>query len=261
MHNNNKHLLLSLACAATLLPSLSQAEPVLRIGTEGAYPPFNYVASNGQLEGFDIEIGQAMCAKMQRQCEFVAQDWDGIIPALLAGKYDLILASMFITEQRKEQVDFTDPYYKAAMSFVIPKGEIRDDFSPAALAGKVIGAQSATTQAEFLLANYPDVEVRLYPTQDEANLDMANGRLDMMVGDLLPMLMWTQQTQDGGCCELAGDLITDPKFVGDGVGIAVRKEDSQLREQLNQALAAVIADGSYQRINDKYFPINILTLK
>ena len=103
--------------------------------------------------------------------------------------------------------------------------------------------------------------MRLYPTQDEVNLDMASGRIDMQVGDMLPMLDWTKKTEDGTCCELAGDPITDPAFVGEGVGIALRQEDDELREKLNAALAEMRADGTYKTINDKYFDIDVYTMK
>ncbi len=191
----------------------------------------------------------------------VAQDWDGIIPGLLAKKYDFIIASMFITEERKKQVDFTDPYYLAAMTHVVPKDSGITEFTNESLAGKVIGAQSGTTQADFAEKTYPDADIRLYPTQDEVNLDMVSGRIDLQVGDLLPMLDWTKKTEDGACCVLAGEPITDPAFVGEGVGIAVRQEDDELREKLNKALAEIRADGTYKTINDKYFDIDVYTMK
>ncbi|SCM66715.1 ABC transporter substrate-binding protein [Donghicola eburneus] len=233
----------------------------LRLGTEGAYPPFNYIEADGKIAGFDVEIGLELCKRMEVECEVVAQDWDGIIPGLLANKYDFIIASMFITEERQKQVDFTDPYYLAAMTHVVPVGSDITEFSNEALSGKVIGAQSGTTQADFIEATYPGADIRLYPTQDEVNLDMASGRIDMQVGDMLPMLDWTTKSDDGACCELAGDPITDPAFVGDGVGIAVRQEDDELREKLNAALMEIRADGTYQAINDKYFDIDVYTMQ
>ncbi len=260
----NKHLR-SMALSALLLATpFSQAlatETTLRIGTEGAYPPFNYFTADGKLAGFDIEIGNALCEKMKANCTFVAQDWDGIIPALMAGKYDVIIASMFITEKRKKMVDFTQPYQKSAMTFVTDKSSGLNDFSPQAMAGKTIGAQGSTTQADYLMAMYPESDIRLYPTQDAVNLDLVSGRLDAQVGDMIPMLDWTQKSEDGRCCQLAGQPITDVKFVGEGVGMALRQEDDALRQKLNQALADIIADGTYKTINDKYFAINILTLE
>ncbi|WP_319412514.1 ABC transporter substrate-binding protein [uncultured Cohaesibacter sp.] len=233
----------------------------LRLGTEGAYPPFNYVTSEGKIEGFDIDIGLELCKRIGAECEIVAQDWDGIIPGLLADKYDFIIASMFITNERKKQVNFTDPYYKAAMTHVIPQDSDITEFTNDALNGMAIGAQSGTTQADYALAMYPNADIRLYPTQDEANLDMASGRIDLMVGDMLPLLDFVEKTEDGKCCKIAGEPITDPEFVGDGVGIALRKEDTDLLDRLNKALAEIRADGTYKKINDKYFTIDIYTMK
>ncbi len=249
-----------LASSIALLASTGASAETIKIGTEGAYPPFNYYTADGQLAGFDIEIGKALCENMKIECEFVAQDWDGIIPALLAGKYDVILASMFITDERKKQVSFSQPYQASAMTFVVDKNSGIKDVSPKALKGMIIGAQSSTTQAEFLLAQYPDSEVRLYPTQDAVNLDLASGRIDAQAGDIMPMTDWLA-TEDGSCCEKAGALITDRTYVGDGVGMALRKEDKELLQRLNKALANIIEDGTYQKINDEYFSINLLTLK
>lgn len=252
-------IIATMALSVTLAAPLS-AEP-LRLGTEGAYPPFNYIESDGKIAGFDVEIGLELCKRIGAECEVVAQDWDGIIPGLLAQKYDFIIASMFITEERKKQVSFTDPYYLAAMTHVLPKDSDITEFTGETMRGKVIGAQSGTTQADFITAQYPDADIRLYPTQDEVNLDMASGRIDLQVGDMLPMLDWTTKSDDGACCRLAGEPITDPAFVGDGVGIAVRQEDNALRERLNKALAEIRADGTYKTINDKYFDVDVYTMK
>lgn len=247
--------------AASLLATTASAE-TLKIGTEGAYPPFNYQEASGKLAGFDVDIGLALCEKMKVECEVVSQDWDGIIPGLQAKKYDMIIASMFITDERKKQVSFTDPYYLAAMTHAAPKGAGITDFTNEGMKGKAIGAQSGTTQADYVAAVYPDADIKLYPTQDEVNLDMANGRLDLQVGDMIPLLDWVTKNEDGkGCCELIGEPITDKKFVGEGVGIAVRQDDNTLRERINQALKDIRADGTYQKINEKYFTIDVYTMK
>ena len=254
----SKLLVCSLSFAT--LAGGAQAE-TLRLGTEGAYPPFNYVTPEGKVEGFDVEVGLELCKRIGAECEVVAQDWDGIIPGLLAKKYDFIIASMFITEERKQQVAFTEPYYMAAMTHVVPKESEITEFTNEALKDLVVGAQAGTTQADYAVQMYPDADVRLYPTQDEASLDMASGRLDVMVGDMLPLLDFVEKTEDGACCKLAGEPITDPAFVGEGVGIALRQEDNDLRERLNKALEEIRADGTYQAINDKYFTIDIYTMK
>lgn len=256
-----RSLLAGLAMSLVLGSLPASAGQKLKLGTEGAFPPFNYIDASGKLTGFDIDIGLELCKRMDAECQMVAQDWDGIIPGLLAKKYDFIIASMFITKERKKQISFTDPYYASAMTHVAPKGAGLTDFTAEGMARKIIGAQSGTTQAAFIEQVYPDSDIRLYGTQDEANLDMANGRLDLMVGDVIPNVDWVTKTADGACCELVGEPITDPEFVGEGTGIAVRKEDNDLRKALNKALAEILADGTYKKINDKYFTINVYNMK
>ncbi len=225
-----------LGAILAMAPAQAEKKLKLRIATEGAYPPFNAVDTAGQLVGFDVDIAKALCEEMKADCELVAQDWDGIIPGLLAKKYDVIIASMFITEERKQKVAFTKPYYKAAMTYVMKKGGDASVLDKPDLGGKSVGVQAGTTQATFAEAMHPQADLKQYPSQDEVNLDLAGGRLDMQIGDLVPMLEWTQKTKDGECCELVGKPITDPKFVGEGVGMAVRQEDNALREKLNAAL-------------------------
>jgi len=137
-------LLAALSVSSAFIASSVQAE-TLRLGTEGAYPPFNFTDASGELKGFDVEIGQALCERIGADCELVAQDWDGIIPGLLSNKYDFIIASMFITEERKKQVDFSDPYYLAAMTHVVPKDSDIDTFTAEALDGVSIPLRMKST--------------------------------------------------------------------------------------------------------------------
>ena len=228
----------------------------IRVGTEGAYKPFNYIDSNGELQGFDVDIGKALCAEMKAECTFVAQDWDGIIPALLAKKYDVIIASMSITEERMKKVDFTNKYYDTPAKFVAKKGSGITNTGPADLKGKTLGAQSSTTHSSYLEDNYKDSTVKLYATQDEANADLVAGRLDAILADSVVILDWLGG-DDGSCCEHVGEAHKDPKYFGLGAGIAVRKEDGDLKEKLNTALAAILENGTYKKINEKYFPFPV----
>lgn len=241
-----------LALALSAGASTAKEWKTVRIGTEGAYPPFNYVDTNNDLQGFDIDIAKALCAEMEVECVFVAQDWDGIIPALLANKYDAIIASMSITDERKEIVDFTDKYYTNALTFVAAKDADFSGVSPEDLAGKALGAQSATISANFLEDNYTDSDIKLYATQDEAYLDLANGRLDAVLADNGPSLLWLQ-SDAGDCCQFVGEAVVKD----DEIGIAVRKDDDDLKKMFNDAIAAIRADGTYQEINTKYFPFSI----
>ncbi len=228
----------------------------VRIGTEGAYPPFNFLDKAGQLQGFDIDIAKALCEKMKVECTFVAQDWDGIIPSLLANKYDAIIASMSITEERKQRVAFSDKYYNTPGRFVAKRGAAFD-VTPAAMKGKAIGAQRSTTHSSYLEDNYKDASIKLYATQDEANLDLASGRLDAVLADSTVMYEWLEKTDEGKCCAFIGNPIADPKWFGEGAGVALRKEDKDLAEMFNKAIAAIRADGTYEKINKKYFPFSI----
>lgn len=268
----------TLAAAAVLalaaLPASAETKKV-RIGTEGAYAPFNFIDSNGELQGFDVDIAKALCASANFECEFVVQDWDGIIPGLLAEKYDAIIASMSITEERKEVVDFTGKYYNTPAKFVAKKGSgitilasgdeagsVSDmdavELNADGLKGKIVGVQSATTHENFLNDNMADiVEIRVYGTQEEANLDLVAGRVDMLLADSVAIDDGFLKTSDGEGFEFVGPGIADSRWFGDGAGIAVRKGEEELREALNDAIAKIRADGTYKKINDKYFEFDV----
>jgi lysine-arginine-ornithine-binding protein len=229
----------------------------VRIGTEGAYAPFNFIDANKQLQGFDVEIAKAICAAAKFDCEFVVQDWDGIIPGLNAKKYDAIIASMSITDERKKVVDFTDRYYKTPARFVRKMGS-KVEITDAGLKGKKVGVQRATIHENFLKDKYGKVvEVRSYATQDEANLDMAAGRIDLLLADSVVLSEGFLKTPDGKAFEFVGPDFTDKKWFGDGAGIALRKGDKELREAINKAIAQIRADGTYKKINDKYFAFDV----
>ncbi|MGB3417519.1 MAG: ABC transporter substrate-binding protein [Mesorhizobium sp.] len=247
-----------LACAVItagigLIAGTASAEKI-KIGTEGAYPPFNSLTADGKLEGFDIDIANALCAQMKAECEFVVQDWDGIIPALQAGKFDAIVASMSITEERKKQVAFTNKYYTTPLAVVALKDSDLTSTEPAAMAGKTIGAQASTTQSIYAQDFYTPAgaDVKQYPTQEEAVQDMLNGRLDAIISDKFVLTDW-MKTASNDCCKLIGDVAgTETE-----TGIAVRLGDDALREKLNAAIDAIVADGTYKKIQAKYFDFDI----
>ena len=227
------------------------------MGTEGAYAPFNYIDQNGELQGFDIEIGNALCAAMKVECEWVTNDWDGIIPALMAKKYDTIVASMSITEDRLKKIDFSDKYYTTPAKFVRKKGS-GIEITRERLSGKTVGVQSATIHEDFLLGEYGDiVEIKTYGTQDDANLDFAAGRVDLLLADSVALLEGLLQTDAGKDAEFVGPDFTDPKYFGLGAGIGIRKGETELRDMLNAAIAQIRADGTYERINAKYFDFDV----
>ncbi len=228
----------------------------IKIGTEGAYPPFNNLEADGSLVGFDIDIATALCEEMGAKCEFVTQDWDGIIPALQAGKFDAIIASMSITDERKEKVDFSAKYYNTPPAIAVPKDSDITEATDAALDGKVLGAQSSTTHSNYAEEKLGSADLKLYPTPDEYKLDIANGRIDAVIDDVIVLGEWLK-TDDGACCKILGTLTPDPVINGEGAGIAVRKGETELADKFSAAIKALRENGKYKEINDKYFDVDV----
>lgn len=229
----------------------------VRIGVEGAYPPFSFVQPDGQLAGFDIDIAKALGKAMGVKVTLVTQDWDGMIPALLAKKYDAIIASMSITEERLKKVGFSHKYYRTPAKFIIKKGTM-ETFSREAIKGKAVGVQRATIHDKYLTDNYgKDVTIKRYGTQDEAYLDLAAGRVDMLLADSVALSDGFLKKPEGKDYMFIGPDLNDPKWFGNGAGIAIRKEDKDLAEMFNKAIDTIRADGTYKTIQDKYFDFNV----
>jgi len=251
-----KKILATLGLSVLLLGTGTLQAADLRVGVEGAYPPFSWKESDGTLKGFDIEIAEAICAEMGRNCVLVEQDWDGMIPALLAKKFDAIVASMSITEERKKRVDFSDKYYDTPARFIGKEGSGLK-ISKSDLAGKRIGVQRGTTHQCFLEKMFPDSELVLYATQEEVFQDLAIGRIDLQFSDAIAGDDGFLKTDAGKGFGFVGGDFNDPECHGTGVGIAVRKSDTDLRKELNAAIKAIRANGVYQKINAKYFDFDI----
>jgi len=259
MHIRKTLTLAATALAITLSVGAAQADnhiKTIKIGTEGAYPPFNNLTSGGELVGFDIDIANALCEEMKVKCEFVTNDWDGIIPSLLSGKFDAIIASMSITDERKEKVDFTEKYYNTPPAIAVPKDSDIADASDDGLKDRIIGAQGSTTHSNYAEEKFPSADIRLYPTPDEYKLDIVSGRVDGVIDDVIVLSEWLK-TDDGACCKILATLTPDPVINGPGAGIAIRKGEDELREMFNKAISAIRANGKYKEINDKYFEVDV----
>ena len=243
-----------LACAAG--SATAKEWKTVRIGMDASYAPFESVNPGGDIVGFEVDYARALCERMSVTCTFQNQDWDGVIPALLSSKFDVIFSSMNITPPRREKVIFSQVYYATPIVFAGQAAEKSDDVSPAALKGKVIGTQSSTIHANFLEKMYPDSDIKLYPTQDEPNLDLANGRLDYVVGDSLVEEDFIAK-KSGGCCRVVAEIQRVPDIHGPGVGAAFRPEDTELRDMFDKAITALDADGTYKKLEGQYFKIDI----
>lgn len=228
----------------------------IRIGVEGAYPPFSQTEADGSVTGFDIDIANALCEQMNAKCTLVKQDWDGIIPALMSRKFDAIIATMDITEERKKKVAFTDKYQHIPARFVALKGteyKSTDDF----MKGKNIGVQRATTMDLYISDNYPSAKIKRYGSADEAYLDLKASRLDYVMADSAAISDGLLAKDGGDKFEFVGPKLNDPKWFGEGAGIAIRKKDKDLAAQFNAALKEIRANGVYKKIQDKYFSFDV----
>ena len=269
-----KFLLIVLSLGVLGLASIANSQTI-RIGTEGAYPPWNNINSAGDLEGAEIDFGNEACERMGVTCEWVTQDWDGIIPALLQGKYDIIIAGMSITEERKEKVNFTNGYMTDGARFAVLKDSGLADLNIAGMAkvnlnnaggkeqaaigqliaamdGKTVCVQSSTIHQNFLEKHMSGaVDVKLYQAVDDHNLDLAAGRCDAILADVGSIIDFMES--DGG----VDVAFTGPTFsggvFGDGVGGAVRKEDENILEMWNQVISEMSKDGTTAEITKRWF--------
>jgi polar amino acid transport system substrate-binding protein len=252
---------LKMAAAAMVLAAsgavVAQAEP-LKIGfSPEAYPPFWVADSAGNWTGWEVDIINAVCAEAKFECELVPIPWDGLIPALTTKKIDAIMNSMSITDERKQTIDFTDKYYNTPTAVIGPKSETFEA-TPEGLKGKIIGVQVSTIHANYVKKHFTEAaEVKEYQTQDEANQDLAAGRIDATQADAIALDAFLQSDQGKECCDLKGNVAEDPDVLGPGVGAGLRKEDTAIKDRLNAAIKAIRDNGKYKEITDKYFTFDV----
>ena len=269
-----KFIISLLAMSILSMLTIANAKSI-RIGTEGAYPPWNNLNAAGELEGAEIDFGNEACKRMGAECEWVTQDWDGIIPALLNGKYDIIIAGMSITEERKQKVNFTNGYMNDGARFSVLKDSGLANISLAGVTkvnmntaggkenaavgqmiamfeGKTVCVQSSTTHANFATQYMSGGStVRLYQTVDDHNIDLAAGRCDAVLTDVGSAIDF-MATDQGSNAAFTGPTFSGGPW-GDGVGGAIRKEDTDILEMWNKAIAEMSADGTTATITEKWF--------
>ena len=240
-------------------PAPTTTERTVRIATEGGHPPFNFIDETGRLQGFEVDLANAVCAEIAATCEFVRQDFVGLIPALIAGKYDLVFSSLSMTDQRRAVIAFSDKYYETAVMFVASKRNAGMDISPRGMKGRTIGTKKGSTSALFLEEVYSPAGaiVKPYVTHDEARLDLANGRVDALIGDKTALLYWMEKAPEGACCQAVGGDLHTPRYFGEGVGAGLRKGDVALKAAVDEALGKIRRTGAYDRIRAKYFPYDV----
>ncbi|MEY4883911.1 MAG: hypothetical protein RIS34_1765 [Pseudomonadota bacterium] len=251
-----KKVILAIAMTSLSIGVLAQAKE-LKVAIDPTYEPFTFKTADGKPTGFDVDIANAVCEQVKRKCVFVEQVWDSMIPGLQAKKYDVIISSMSITEDRLKVVDFTDKYYNTPSRIVV-KNTIK--FTDAAsLKGKKIGVLKGSTQEKYAMGELKTkgVIVTPYEAQDQVYLDIKSGRLDGTVADTLEVQGGFLSKPEGKDYGLVGPDLFTPKYFGTGAGFAVFKGNAALKGELNAAIKAIRANGSYKKINDKYFKIDV----
>jgi polar amino acid transport system substrate-binding protein len=233
-----KKLILS-AAALALSTGLALAQQTVRMGTEGAYPPFNFINDAGQVDGFERELGDKMCEMAGLTCEWVTNDWDSIIPNLVSGNYDTIIAGMSITDERDKVIDFSQPYIPPASSAYVAASDAAD------LKTGVIAAQIATIQAGYVAES--GATLLEFATPDETVAAVRNGEADAVFADkdyLVPIV-----AESGGALMFVGEEIQ----LGGGVGLGLRESDGELKAKFDAAITALKADGSLNAMIKKWF--------
>lgn len=242
------------------------AEPEPRheivILTEGAYPPFNYRHGEGTLAGFDVELSRALCEEMKVECRFVTKPWDRLVPSLRQGEGDAVVASMLIPSPGRESpasgggLILTDHYYSTPGHFAARRDGVPVAATPSALAGRSIAVQTGSIHQAYAAIRFPNAKLETFPSLDEAEKALAEGKADLLFADRNALLRWGA-SPDGSCCRLVGPDYGDAAYFGKGAAIVLRAGDEALRDDFNEALAAVVADGTYARISANYFSASI----
>ena len=231
--------------------SLYAANHTIRFATEATYPPFEYIDASGKIQGFDIDIANALCSQMKATCSFVNQSFNSLIPSLQLGKFDALIAALGVTPEREKQVSFTASYYEPSASFV---ALLDKHYTLSSLIGKTIGVQQGSTFEKYLLDQYRSkITMKAYASIQDAFLDLISGRVDIVIADTPIAYDWLKQNDHSKKFGVIDKPIIDKNYFGSGYGIAVRKDNVTLLNSLNQALQKIKTNGTYQSIKNKYF--------
>jgi len=234
-------------------PVVTEPETI-RFLTESDNPPFHFMLEDGSLVGFDVDLARAVCAELQRTCTIQARPFDMLEPALAAHEGDVLLASLRVDRGLRPGLAFTAPYYTTPARFAARRG-VRLDATPEGLAGKTIGVEGKTVHEAYLTAFFPDVVRKSFPTLALAQEALRKGEIDALFGDGILLALWLNGTDSEECCQFQGGPYTESAYFGEGIGMALREEDQDLRRLLDYGLARVAEKGGYAELYLKYFPL------
>jgi polar amino acid transport system substrate-binding protein len=252
-------LKIALAALAFGMASAGARAEALVVGmAPEPYPPFASPDASGKWGGWEMEMIDALCAEAKFECTVNMIAWDGLIPALNSKKIDAIINSMSITEERKKSIDFSDKYYNTPTGIIGSK-DVQFDATPEGLSGKIIGVQGSTVHEAYAKKHFGPTaaEIKVYQTQDEAQADLAAGRIDAVQADSLSLSAYLATDQGKACCDMKGDVAEDLEILGPGVGVGLRQGDTAVKERFNAAIKAIRANGKYDEITKKYFDFDI----
>jgi polar amino acid transport system substrate-binding protein len=235
-------------------PDLSGLRAI-RFLTADDYPPLNFALADGSLAGFNVDLARAACEELQVACTIQARRWDTLVDSLLEGKGDAIAASLAATPAMRDKLDFTAPYYRTPARFVVSAHAAPFDATPAGLKGKTVGVIAGSAHKAYLEAFFPAAVEKTFPDAAASREALRSGAVDALFGDGLSLAVWLNSAASGDCCAFRGGPYTESRYFGEGVGFALRKEDSKLRRALDWALARLAARGVYAELYLKYFPI------
>ncbi len=235
-------------------PDLS-ALRAIRFLTDDDYPPLNFALADGSLSGFNVDIARAICEELHIGCTIQARRWDTLIDALETGKGDAVIASIAANAATRERIDFTQPYYQTPARFVTRKDSPLADATPATLAGKTVGVVAGSAHQSYLATFFAGTTLKTYPSFAALHEALKAGAIEAAFADGLSLSVWLAGESSGDCCLFKGGPYAESRFFGEGVGIAVRKEDADLRRAMDWALARLSARGVYAEIYLKYFPV------
>lgn len=235
-----KKLLLSAVLLGSAMAANAQD---ITFAMEPSYPPFEFTNEKGEIIGFDVDVANAICKEIQATCHFKGEAFDALIPNLKAKRFDASISAIDITDARAKQVLFSDPYYDSTASYVALKGKATLDTA------KNVGVQNGTTFQQYTVAETKQYDAKAYASLQSAILDLKNSRIDIIFGDTAVLADMINKEPD---IQFVGDKVTNKKYFGNGLGIAMNKSNKELAEQLNKGLAAIKANGEYQKIYDKW---------
>ena len=246
--------------AAAEQPAPDNAPPartILRVLTDSDYPPFNYLDEEGVLTGFNVDVARAVCQELVVSCDIRSAGWDSLLPALARGETDAVIASIAITPRTLAEADFTERYYSMPARFVSRKNAPKREVSPEGLESRRVGVVKGSAHEAYLAAFFPDTQITPFETEEAVREALQQAKIEALFGDAHSLMFWLSGTLSAGCCEFRGGAFNDERYFGDGIGIAVRKGDIQLKTEIDKALVKIRNAGRLEELYLRSFPMQV----